>query len=181
MVSTYRNQRASRLGRGWRISASTCSGWWGVLCPRMHGFNLDGGGEHAASSRDGRNSHPMLESASAFDQPSPGSAESIYWSMVDDTVALTTVSAIRRGYRGFTVYPPLFSVPRLHGSFADPPSPGLGLHRASGAPRRLSSTAFDYSTSGRLCHGLPPPRFDTAGQTGAGRRPAATSMCTTHP
>jgi hypothetical protein len=134
MVSTYRNQRASRLGRGWRISASTCSGWWGVLCPRMHGFNLDGGGEHAASSRDGRNSHPMLESASAFDQPSPGSAESIYWSMVDDTVALTTVSAIRRGYRGFTVYPPLFSVPRLHGSFADPPSPGLGLHRASGAP-----------------------------------------------
>ena len=39
---------------------------------------------------------------------------------------------------------------RLRGRYAA----GLGLHGASGAPRRLSRNAFDYSTSGRLCHGL---------------------------
>jgi hypothetical protein len=53
---------------------------------------------------------------------------------------------------------------------------GLGLHRTSGAPRRLGSTAFDYSTSGRLCHGLRHRRSDRGYA-----RPAATSMCTTHP
>ena len=61
---------------------------------------------------------------------------------------------------------------------------GVGLHGASGARGRLSRNAFDYSTSGRLCHGLAradPGAFDTAGQTGAGRGPAATSICTTHP
>jgi hypothetical protein len=61
--------------------------------------------------------------------------------------------------------------------------------RLRGRMRQVSfcmelSNGFDYSTSGRLCHGLArayPGAFDAPGQTGAGRGPAATSMCTTHP
>ena len=63
-------------------------------------------------------------------------------------------------------------------------SDGLSVCIEPQAHLALSGPAFDYSTFGRLCHGLARAHggaFDAAGQTGAGSRPAATSMCTTHP